>query len=272
MQQDLYPVRLINPMPGKSSPQLIEFSNNGCYVVKFKNSKHGTRALVNEYVVAKLAEILAFPVVPTRIVYMTKAFIENQSKLQRHGFTEGNQFASLFIPNAKGLPKNDDDFPGREEVKNAADAAGILVFDHWVNNLDRGSQNILLQSLPDNSYQVYMIDHGKCFPGGFYWTTKTLKKEPKKVLKKKSNLWCASLLDSPDEMTPYIDRIINIPEERIFEIVNKIPEDWQVSDAEKTALSDYLIRSRMVLSKLMDRFITKVRIGKPFIKKKQKKK
>ena len=38
--------------------------------------------------------------------------------------------------------------------------------------------NVILERLDDDSYYVHMIDHGRCFPGGYQWSTQTLNNEP----------------------------------------------------------------------------------------------
>lgn len=273
LQQDIYPIRIVKPMAGKSEPHLVEFSDNLQYVVKFKNSRHGTRALVNEYVVGELAKILTLPVAPFRIAHFSNVFMNQQPTLTQYGFEAGNQFASLYIKNCRGLPREEGHvFPTAEEIENATDAAGIIVLDLWVSNVDRGSQNFLLEFLPDERYHIYMIDHGNCFPRGFYWTINTLKETPKKVYKTTSNLWCASLLKNREEFTPFLKAIQSIPDQKIKEIMQTIPEDWQITGQEREALAVHLINGKKVLPSLIQKFSAKIKMGEPFIKKKKTKK
>ena len=47
-------------------------------------------------------------------------------------------------------------------IVNRRHLAGIIVFDQWVNNIDRRRSNILLRPAPD--WRLYMIDQGTVFP------------------------------------------------------------------------------------------------------------
>ena len=84
----IQPVKRIRGMPrGSSRPQLILFSDGRQYIVKFKNNPvQGTRALVNEYVAGRLAQLLGLPVPPFKIVHIGKPFFKENPVLFRYRF------------------------------------------------------------------------------------------------------------------------------------------------------------------------------------------
>jgi hypothetical protein len=249
MEENIYPVQYIKSLNGKSCPKLILFSNGLKYVVKFKNNRQGTKVLVNEYVVGHLANLLSLPVAPFRIVDISEEFIMENPDLAKHAFESGNQFASLYIDNCSPLKKK---FLTRNKVTitNCDSLAGMIVFDHWVNNTDRGTNNILLEPYKGKFY-LHMIDHANSFPKGFKWTKRTLKKKPREIVHR----WCASQLRGQrNKLNSYLKKILNLPDEKIHEVVESIPENWDVSEKEKMELLTYIVKMNKVLPDLISKF------------------
>jgi len=262
--QSIRPIKLIRPMSrGSSRPQLIRFSNRRRYVVKFKNNGvQGTRALVNEYVAGKLARTLHLPVPRFRVVYIPKKFIKKKRKLRRHRFKPGRQFASRFIPGGISHVRK---LPPRSKIVNRQQLAGILVFDQWVNNVDRLKRNILVKKTSRRKrYKIYMIDHGHSFSQhrppnrpNCRWTPRTLKRLPRTLQPNPFYRWCWSQVKSPDEILQFVTRIEKIPNRRIRRIIRSIPKDWNVSRKEKKSLYLYLIRTKKKIRRLMTKQIKK---------------
>jgi hypothetical protein len=234
----LEPVKYLETLSGKAA-HLFLFSDGNRYAVKCKNNFHGTRELVNEFVIARLGQILSLPVVPFEIVYMSEEQIQYIPKKFSSEYKPGKQFASLFIDNCIGLSKKPP-HPTKKEIKNHQVLAGIFVFDHWVHNADRTKSNILLERLPEGQYDIHMIDHGKCFPGGYEWNQATLQK--RKRFKKDSvvHIWTVGMLEDLTIISSYIEQILALPEASIEEVIREIPEDWNVPLRDREALVTYL--------------------------------
>lgn len=247
MNQPIYPVQLIESIPkGYSKPQRILFSDGRTYAVKFKNNPSGTRILVNEYISGKLAQLLSLPVVPFEIVEISDDFIKANPIFLKHKFQSGHQFASLFIDNCIHFPK--DSF-NDVNIKNRDHLARIIVFDLWIGNTDRKEGNLLLEPQQNGEYYLHIIDHGRIFADA-KWTIKTLKKKPKMVIEDRVHKRFVSLLQSQNEIQAAIRKILALPDERISDVIDSIPDDWDVSKIEREALVDRLIDSKQLLPKI----------------------
>lgn len=246
------PVKHIRGMPrGSSRPQLILFSDGRPYIVKFKNNPvQGTRALVNEYVAGRLAQLLGLPVPSFKIVHIGKQFFKENPVLYRYRFRPGHQFASEYIPNC--LKKIDKDSLSQLNIVNRKHIAGIVVFDQWVNNIDRRRRNILLRPLSgDRGYQLFMIDQGHSFSYFDYWshrrecrwTPAALRFLPQKLKSNAFYRWCKQQ-SRREDFDYYLNKIQQVSEQQIRQVIASIPKDWNVARVEREALYDYLIRAK----------------------------
>lgn len=251
----LKPVKYLETLSGKAA-HLFLYTDGNRYAVKCKNNFHGTRELVNEFVIARLGQLLSLPVVPFEIVHMSKEQIQYIPKKFSSNYKPGKQFASLFIDNCIGL-SNKPPHPTKNEIKNHQVLAGIFVFDHWVHNADRTKSNILLERLPEDKYNIHMIDHGKCFSGGYKWNEATLQK--RKGFKKDSivHIWAAGMLEDLTIVSSYIEQILALPEVSIEEVIREIPEDWDVPLQDREALITYLKEQKKTFADSVYKFIKK---------------
>lgn len=261
----IQPVKRIRGMPrGSSRPQLILFSDGRQYIVKFKNNPvQGTRALVNEYVAGRLAQLLGLPVPPFKIVHIGKPFFKENPVLFRYRFRPGHQFASQFIPNC--LNKIDKESLPKLNIVNRKHFAGIIVFDQWVSNIDRRNRNILLRPTSrGHDYQLYMIDQGHSFSYFDYWTHKrecrwtpaALRFLPQKLKLNAFYRWCKRQ-SRQEDFARYLDKIQQLSNKQIRQVIASIPKDWNVSRVEREALYDYLIRAKKMLPDLIRPYLQK---------------
>ncbi|MDR6550685.1 HipA family kinase [Paenibacillus qinlingensis] len=252
MDLNLVPVQHISCMPeGYSKPQLIQFSDGMSYVVKFKNNPTGTRVLVNEYVAASLGQLLSLPVIPFQVVSVSNDFIKAIPEMVKSKFKSGSQFASQYIEGSTYLTP--DFFKiGSFRIHNQDILAGVILFDLWLSNTDRKEKNTLLKPLGANEHYFYMMDHGRCFADS-NWTIKTLK-NTKMNLNLKVHQWCYSLLKDRNALNDYLVRILSLSDETIKQVVFSIPQDWDVSVAEREALLSHLINTRNKLPDLLVKF------------------
>jgi hypothetical protein len=248
MNVNSHPVELVESIKkGYSKPQRIRFSDGHTYVVKFKNNPSGTRVLVNEYVAGKFGQLLSLPVVPFEVVQISDVFIKDYPILSKHKFTSGSQFASLFIDNCIHLERK-----SRNEniiVSNREHFAGTIVFDLWIGNTDRKENNVLLEPAENGEYYLHLIDHGRCFSNAD-WTVKSLKKMPDMNVKLNVHKWFASHQPNENELLKAIEKVMNISEEAIYNIINSIPDDWDVLDMEREALVTHLVSGQKLLPQL----------------------
>ncbi|MEH7332566.1 HipA family kinase [Neobacillus drentensis] len=253
-----YPVKFVQTLRGGTA-HVILFNDGKKYVVKWNGTtRERAKEAVNEYVAAQLATLLSLPVVPFELVYIPDEFIKKNPELQskKYKFSSGCQYACLFIENSIVL-KEFKALPSKTEVKNQDMLAAMAVFDQWVYNSDRTMSNLLLERLSEDSYYFHMIDHGKCFPGGYKWSAKTLSQKLKYKMKyRESYQWIFSILNNED-FTSYVEKIISTPNNLIYEVIQSIPKEWAVSKEESEALYQFLVNHKNSLPNVIDNFINK---------------
>ncbi|WP_152396907.1 hypothetical protein [Paenibacillus guangzhouensis] len=63
----LEPIKYLETLSGKAA-HLLLFNDGNRYAVKCKNNFHGTRELVNEFVIARLGQHLSLPALPEALI------------------------------------------------------------------------------------------------------------------------------------------------------------------------------------------------------------
>ncbi|KHF41621.1 HipA family kinase [Halalkalibacter okhensis] len=253
----IHPVKYVETLRGGTA-HVILFSDGKKYVVKwFGVKKARGKEVVNEYVVSKLAQLLSLPIVPFKLVYIPEDFLKNTPQLhkKKQSYHSGIHYACVFIENSTVFENVRQSLPSKTEVKNRDMLAGVTVFDQWLNNSDRGTMNVILERLSDERYYVHMIDHGRCFPGGYQWTSKTLMNEPVYTYHWPFYKWVYSLLHDAQELTSYIDNIVDLPNESIYEVIQSIPNEWNVDTEDKEALYQFLLKQKKDLPNIINTII-----------------
>ena len=224
------------------------------YVVKFNNYKNRTKEIVNEYIVGKLAARLNLPAIPVQTIYIPDNAIKQlPKKLKKRGAKAGFHLAAPYIEDCFSyydLPQ----LPSDKPLLNQDDLAGMIVFDLWVNNTDRSRTNILYR-MEDRGFRFIMIDHGRCFPGGYHWTDETLvcTTEPKAEMPVYG--WALSHLSKEEDLFIFGEKIVRFKEDAIRQIIQEVPQDWIMTDKEKEQLLQFLTIQKKHLPRLIERFL-----------------
>jgi hypothetical protein len=146
--------RYVTPLrEGGSLPALVEADDDGLYVLKFRGSGHGARALVAELISGELARALGLPV--PEIV-----FASLDRDLSR---TEPDPEIHALIHDSAGLNIALDYLPGSVNFDpivhrvTAELASRIVWFDAFVSNVDRTVRNTNMLMWHN---AIWLIDHG----------------------------------------------------------------------------------------------------------------
>lgn len=125
--------------------------------MKWNGTEKKSQRSSNEYVVDNLAMFLSLPVVPFELVYIPDKFIKKIPTLhsKKYKFSSGCEYVCLFIDNRIVLDEVFKAFPSKTKVKNHDMLTGMVVFDLWVNNIDRTMSNLLLEHLSEGGYFVH---------------------------------------------------------------------------------------------------------------------
>lgn len=226
------------------------------YVFKFFNYRNRTKEIVNEYIVSRLAELLNLPVPATKIVFVTDE-VRNQlpHKIKKHIHAEGYHIAVPFIEHCQTYSEMEYP-PTKELLHNHNQLSGMIAFDLWINNTDRSRNNILFQA-KSSGYSFHMIDHGRCFPGGYTWTPETLKQQVQHRTDMPVYKWALSLLSSVADMEQYAQRISQLHVVDFEAIVLELPQNWLVTEDEKQQLVQFLVRQQREIQQLARSFTEK---------------
>src|ERR1700722_4912699 len=131
--------RYVTPLrEGGSLPGLLEASDDGLYVVKFRGAGQGPRMLVAEVVAGELARALGLPVPELVLVSLDPAIGRSEPDAEIQDLllaSEGTNLGVDFLPGA--LPFS----PAAGPVPEPDFAADVVWFDALVTNVDRTAQN-----------------------------------------------------------------------------------------------------------------------------------
>jgi len=147
--------RYVTPLrEGGSLPGLVEASDDGLYVLKFRGAGQGPKALVAEVVAGELARALGFVVPELALVELDAALGRAEPDPEIRDLLTASAGLNLgvdFLPGA--LPFN----PVAGPTPDPELAAGIVWFDALVTNVDRTAKNtnMLLWH-----HRLWLIDHG----------------------------------------------------------------------------------------------------------------
>ena len=147
--------RYVTPLrEGGSLPALVEASDDGLYVLKFRGAGQGRKALLAEVVAGELARALGFAVPELALVELDGAL----------AVAEPDREIQDLLAASAGLNLGVDFLPGALPFSPAAGpppepelAAAIVWFDALVTNVDRTARNTNMLLWHG---RLWLIDHG----------------------------------------------------------------------------------------------------------------
>jgi hypothetical protein len=258
-------LRLIRKMRGGAQAHLIEAADGRFYVVKFLNNPQHRRILVNEWIAAVFLKYLALSTPDVSLIRIAPAFLEAnpdcyiQLGSERRMVEAGWHFGSCFPGDPSRVVVYDflpDTLLSR--VENLPEFLGMLAFDQWMGNADSRQAIFFRARLrewlprPEASPQrigfvAQMVDHGYVFEGP-HWR---LEESPLHGLYHRPSVYAD--VRGLDDFQPWLDRIVNFPEEVVDEAVRQLPESWLAGDdAELMALLNKLMRRRRRVPDLVE--------------------
>jgi hypothetical protein len=232
---------------GVTSPQLFRANDRHFYVVKLQNNLLGSKVLVNEFIAAKLGEIMGLCFPTSNIIQITEETIQKSPQLL--DVVPGRHFASLYLNHTEYVEKNN-----LHQAVNTIEMAGILLFDYMFHNSDRtnNKKNLLLRK-ENAGYKIYAIDNSHLFRSA-RWTSAHLNSMSTVI--KPYYRYCYGLLLrdwlSPPDFFPYLEKVRGISSEYINDLVAEIPEEWLPDDAERQALVEYIILRRDMVEDILE--------------------
>ncbi|MDL2290075.1 aminotransferase class I and II [Paludibacteraceae bacterium OttesenSCG-928-F17] len=208
--------RYIMPLrEGGSLPALAEADDDFKYVVKFRGSGHGTKALISELIGGLVAKILGFRIPELVFVNLDEAF----------GQTEGDEEIQDLLQWSKGLNLGLHFLSGAftfDPVTTTIDdklASQIVWLDAFLTNIDRTVRNTNMLIW---NRELWLIDHGSTLYFHHNWDGwEKQSLTPFSMIKDHVLLPYASKLEETDKEFKEI-----LTSEKLREIVDLIPSDW----------------------------------------------
>lgn len=236
--------RFLRKMRGGAQSHLVQADDGNFYVVKFRNNPQHRRVLINEWIASTFLQHLQLAVPETAIVRFGAEFLEANPEIsivlgnQKLAVEPGWHFGSRF-PGDPNRVAVYDFLPDviLDRIENRSDFAGILVFDKWTGNADARQSIFLRARLREYvpSFQGHalrigflalMVDHGYIFNGP-HWSYAD---SPLSGLYFRPKVY--SHVKGWDDFQPWLDRVMNFPEEVVDDALARMPAEWLNGDRE----------------------------------------
>lgn len=228
---------------GCTIPYVVWCDDGNTYVVKFPGNEQGVKTLVNEFIASNLCEYLELPIFQYNLINVKK---EDYNENTENDIVplEGTAFGTIYNDNALIILNS-----GMiAKSVNRNDAIKILIFDILIGNNDRNKGNLMIDSV---SKKIYMIDHTHIFGIGTLWDEYQLPRliEDEFKIEALNQFNYNNIIESIkmnenfyNELHKFINKVKNINKDFIENIMKNIPNDWNVSNKEKSLLVDYIYK------------------------------
>lgn len=221
-------IRYILPLrEGGSLPALADADDGYKYVVKFRGSGHGTKALVSELLGGMIAKRLGFRVPEIVYVHLDEAF----------GRTEGDEEIQDLLKGSQGLNMGLHflspafTYDPATLVIDSHQASRILWLDAFITNIDRTYRNTNMLIFHK---ELWLIDHGASFFFHHSWGDwQKAALSPFVYAKDHVLLSQASELEEADKELKLL-----LDDATIDEMVDEIPAEWLNWNTEEQTVDD----------------------------------
>ncbi len=234
---------------GITEPLLCKLEDERYVVFKRLKNVESSRVLANELVSYHIAKELELPIPNAGCALVDEeTYVSEQvlSKFDNKSDLFGLGFYSELREKVTQLTS-----PAQlASVINRCDIPRIIVFDHLLRNADRNPGNLLID-MKKGDKMINIIDHTHVFYLGPMWDKIQLERmrterdvELNNIVKSNEviyNIMIENYGLNHEEMTKVsMDFLSKLSNERISEIVNYIPVDWNISNEDKEELCRYL--------------------------------
>lgn len=208
--------RYIMPLrEGGSLPALADADDGFKYVLKFRGTGHGTKALVSELLGGVVAHTLGFKVPEYVFINLDEAFGRTEGDEEIQDLLQGSRGLNLGLHFLSGALTFD---PVMTKVDSKL-ASQVVWLDAFLTNVDRTARNTNMLYW---NKELWLIDHGASLYFHHSWVNyEKYAVSPFPQIKDHELLPYASELESVDKEFRAI-----LTDEKIREITNLLPNDW----------------------------------------------
>lgn len=157
--------RYITPLrEGGSLPALAEADDGFRYVLKFRGSGHGPKALISELIGGEVARALGLRVPELVFAELDEAFGRTEGDEEIQDLLKGSKGLNLALHFLSGAINFDPAVTAVEPLL----ASEIVWLDAFLTNIDRTVKNTNMLIWRK---ELWLIDHGSCLYFQHSWTT-----------------------------------------------------------------------------------------------------
>lgn len=233
---------IIKPLKtGTNHPFVVECSDGKRYVMKYRNEQCNGKALFNELVAARLATKLLLPIPSFNVAKLSENLIASNNALNGFNSISGYCFVSEMLSGTTGI----NPITLNASV-NSSDFPGIIAFDQLVMNTDRG-RNRGNWFFDSTTKRLMIIDHTNIFRLAQVWDPISILQDmhiPNELISEFDDLSYQYLVEKmihdKRSFSKINHQIMSLSQNDIQQVLDDIPQDWEISQDEISAIYDFL--------------------------------
>lgn len=238
---------------GVTSPQMFKADDGRIYVVKLMNNRLGPKILANELLACRFAQLLGLCFPAGGVIRIGSDIISKSRRLKMTRTPAGLHFASQYVSGGRYVVRSN-----LRKVVNKEQMAGVILFDHMFHNLDRTwNRRNLIISRTEAGYQIYAIDNSHLFKRGRWNAAWLGKMEPQIIMNyRRAFGWLIKYYLSAGDFKRYIEKVKEISDRQVDEIIEEIPQEWLPDESERRALTHYILTRRNMVDDIAGPFLS----------------
>lgn len=248
-------VQYIKPLEqGWTRPHIFKCDDHRSYVVKLINNPDGTGVLANEWIASRLGLLLNLPIAKTSIIEINDDLLDMYPELKKLDIPAGPHIGSPFEEDGVNIGEDLD----LSDCRNIHKAAGMIVFDHWINNWDRHITEANLLYLL-NKREILLIDHSDAFFGPD-WDMEPWWSDPDEIHVFWGPLYekFVPYIDNFNPFVEYLNAVESLSEHDLRSAIEGLPDEWFIPEEDLEQLIHFLLyrkdRVRETLEELIGYF------------------
>jgi hypothetical protein len=217
MPPTVHATRYVTPLrEGGSLPAIVEASDLGLYVLKFRGAGQGPLALVAELIAAEIGCTLGLKVPDIVLMDVDAALGRNEPDPEIRDLLKASVGLNLGVDYLPGSVSFD---PAAGDTVDADLASTIVWFDSFITNVDRTPRN---PNLLWWHKVLYLIDHGAGLYFHHNWQTmEEMVRSPFAGVRDHVLLpWASRIEEADRRLRPRLDEAL------FARVIDEIPESW----------------------------------------------
>ena|SRR5436305_657129 len=221
MMQTVYATRYVTPLrEGGSLPGIVEASDLGLYVLKFRGAGQGPLALVAELIAGELGRALGHRLPDLVLMQVDAALGRNEADPEIRDLLRASVGLNLGVDYLPGSVTFD---PAAGDAVDADLASSVVWFDAFVTNVDRTPRNSNLLCWHKS---IYLIDHGAALYFHHNWqNVESMARSRFPAVRDHVLLpWASRLEEADRRLRPRLDEAL------FARVIEQIPDAWLVAE------------------------------------------